>query len=74
MESVINLIPVTKHMRDNVNFPLSLKKLSTPESRQEIRILTRKATGFKSVQLTCWEITEVTYKCQVSTSLSKILY
>ena len=28
-------------------------------------MITRKATGFKSLQITCWEMNQVTLKCQI---------
>ena len=36
-----------------------------PKFKITISALTRKATGFKSLQLNCWEINQITPKCQI---------
>ena len=44
----------------------SRKKFKYFKNKKSFKDETRKATGFKSLRINCWEINQVTSKCQIS--------
>ena len=70
---IFSVLPSFTYFFTNFSLVLFIKVIiDKKKKRVKILITTEKTTGFKSLRLNCWKITQVIKTCKMSTSFSRI--